>query len=333
MMGYFRNLLPVFALCSGLAFAPIAAAQDAAAQDAAAQDAGNQVAADQIDDVVVVARRAEAPMWTVSRGGSSVILVGAIDGVPRDYAWRSEALGAATARSQRILYPIEAQGSLGDVMRLIWRIRTIGMLPKGKTTADFAPPELVARIERVMADSRRDSWRRLSFILLADEMTERAGYRDNGRGGAVRAVREAARRANVPGESVGIVRGDEVIDNLITAPPDTYLACLAASVGAAEAGETGARARLEDWRLRRVPQVLANPLEQAIGLCWPSGDPEIGPAARRLWAEAVAKALAQPDVTLAVAPLSFLAEPGGVLDQLAAQGLEIEGPIWREDQR
>ena len=322
-MKYSRHLIPVIALCSGLAFAPVVAAQQA--QQAEQADA--------VDDVVVVARRAEAPMWTVSSGGSSIILVGAIDGVPRDYAWRSEALEAATARSQRILYPIEAQGSIADLMRVIWRIRTIGMLPKDKTTADYAPPELVSRIERVMADNRSDSWRRLSFILLASEMTDRTGYRDSRRGGAVRAVREAAKRAKVPGEPVGLLRGDEVIDNLITAPPDTYLPCLAASVAAAEAGPSGTAARLEDWRLRRVPQVLANPLEHAIGLCWPSGDPQIGPVVRRLWAEAVAKALSQPDVTLAVAPLNVLAESGGVLDQLKAQGLEIDGPVWREDQR
>lgn len=64
-----------------------------------------------VDEIVVVARRAGLPMWTVETATGSVILVGAISGVPRDYAWRPEALEAATARAERILYPIEGRAS------------------------------------------------------------------------------------------------------------------------------------------------------------------------------------------------------------------------------
>ena len=40
-------------------------------------------------------------------------------------------------------------------------------------------------------------------------------------------------------------------------------------------------------------------------------------------------ALAQDGTTMAVAPLTVLAEPGGVLDALEARGLEVEGPEWK----
>ncbi|MNX83488.1 hypothetical protein D3C86_1152540 [compost metagenome] len=40
-------------------------------------------------------------------------------------------------------------------------------------------------------------------------------------------------------------------------------------------------------------------------------------------------ALGEPGVTMAVAQLRVLAEPDGVLDALAAQGYEIEGPEWK----
>ena len=61
-------------------------------------DGGPDVAT--VEEIVVVARRAGLPMWTVETATGSVILVGAISGVPRDYAWRPEALEAATARAE-----------------------------------------------------------------------------------------------------------------------------------------------------------------------------------------------------------------------------------------
>ena len=286
---------------------------------------------DTVDEVVVVARRAGAPMWTVERGGSTVILVGAIAGVPRDYAWRPEALEAATLRSQRILYPTEGRASFSDILRLLWRIRTIARLPRGQTTADVLPPELQARLERVMADERSDAWRTQSLVGLGFDLTEKAGLERGGRG-AVDAVRRAARQARVDGAPVGFVRGDEMIESLISAPPQTYVDCIAASVAAAEIGPDGAAARLDAWRSLRVPEVIAAPLDQALNLCWPSGDPEIAPELRRQWTEAVQSALAEPGVTLAVAPLRLLAEPGGVLDQLDAAGLDPAGPPWKADQ-
>ena len=309
----------MFSLCLTFGAAETAAAQDPAPDEAVA-----------IDDVVVTARRAGAPMWEISRGDSMVILVGAINGVPRDFAWRPEALEAATARSQRILSPTEGRASVSDLLRLLWRIRTIARLPAGTTTADYLTVRQQARLEAVMADQRGDAWRTQSFVGLSFDLLDEAGYERGGRG-AVDAVRRAARESRVPVKPVGVVRGDELIDNLITAPPQTYMPCVEASIAAAEAGPEGAAARLAAWRSLKVVEVLATPLDQALNLCWPSGDPEIAPVLRSQWAEATQAALAQPGVTMGVASLRILAEPGGVLDQLEAQGLDVIGPPWKAE--
>jgi len=285
-------------------------------------------AASSLDDVIVTARRAGAPMWTIERGDSVVILIGSIEGVPRDYVWRPEALEAATRDSQRILYPMEARASPADLLRMLWRIRTIARLPEGTTIADHVPPELLARLERLKADERSDSWRTESLVGLSFDLLRDAGRERRARG-APAVVQAAARSARIPGEPVGVVRGDELIDNLITLPPSTYVRCVEAATSAAEAGPAGAAARLDAWSGLRVPEVLANPLDQALGMCWPSGDPDIAPTVRTLWAEATNTALGQPGVTLGVAPLRILAEPGGVLDQLEAQGLDPRGPEWK----
>lgn len=283
-----------------------------------------------VDEIVVTARRTDAPVWEVTRGDSTLILVGAISGVPRDVEWRPEALEAATRRSQRILFPQEGRASVADVLRLIWRIRTIATLPRGTTTADYLSPEVQARLETEMADQKSDSWRTNSLMILSmDLMSDHAGYERGRTRNATDVIKKVAREARIPLRPVGTVRGDEIVDSLITAPPTTYAACVERALAAAEAGPDGAAARIADWRARRVPAVMAQPLEQALGLCWPWGDPEIAPLLRRQWAEAVQTALGEPGVTMAVAQLRVLAEPDGVLDALEAQGYEIEGPEWK----
>ncbi len=285
-------------------------------------------AAASVDDIVVVARRAGLPIWTVDRGDSTVILVGSINGVPRGYQWRPEALEAATARSQRILYPMEGRASPADVLRLIWRIRTITRLPQGRTIADYASPELMARLEAVHAGERSQVWRTQPPLIQSLDLMDKTGLERRDRA-VTTVVKDTARKSRISGDAVGVVRGDELIDGLITAPPETYLPCLEATTRAAEIGPEGAAKRLDDWSHLRVAAVLANPLDQALNLCWPSGDPEIAPMLRQRWMEATDQSLNQPGVTLAVAPLRILAEPDGVLDRLEAAGLDPRGPEWR----
>lgn len=116
-----------------------------------AQDAPVDTPSDTVEDIVVTARRIEAPMWEVRRGDSVLILVGSIDGLPRKMEWRTDALVSAVDRADRVLFPVEGRASLADVGRLIWRFRTLTRLPDGRTSADYLSPELEARVERLRA--------------------------------------------------------------------------------------------------------------------------------------------------------------------------------------
>ena len=288
-------------------------------------------AAAQLDDIVVQARRSGAPMWTVTRGDSTLILVGAITGIPRDLAWRPEELEAAAARSNQILSPQVGQASVTDLLRVIWRARTIGLMPQGRTTADYLTPEYQARLEAIMADERRQDWRTKSLLFVGfDLMQDKAGYRQ-GRSGddAMDVIRRAARRARVSVRPVGTVRGDELIDSLITAPQTAHLPCVEAAIAAAEQGPDAARERAEDWRALRVADVVASPIDRALNQCWPWGDPEIAPQLRQQWAAAIETAMISPGVTMGVAPIRLLAEEGGVLDGLVARGFDVVGPEWK----
>ena len=285
----------------------------------------------ELDEIVVLARRSGAPMWTVTRGDSTLILVGAITGIPRDLAWRPDDLEAAAARSNQILSPQEGRVSVSDIFRIIWRARTIGMMPQGQTTADYLTPDYQARLESIMADERNQDWRTESLLLVGFQlMQEKAGYRA-GRSGddAMDVIRRAARRARVPVRPVGTVRGDELVDSLITAPQTAHVPCVEAAIVAAEQGPDSARIRAEDWRALRVADVVASPIDRALNQCWPWGDPEIAPQLRQQWAAAIETAMISPGVTMGVAPIRLLADEGGVLDGLEARGFEVVGPEWK----
>ena len=160
---------------------------------AQANPGSTQDSAGAVEDVIVTARRSGAPMWEITRDGSTLILVGDLNGVPEGLDWRPDALETAAERVDRIMMPPLGRVSGSDFLRLIWRMRTIGRLPDGVDHADYLGPEWDARLAAVMAGERNDSWRRSSPVMLSfDLLKDRAGYRRGDRV-AVDTVRRAPR--------------------------------------------------------------------------------------------------------------------------------------------
>ena len=285
----------------------------------------------QLDEVVVLARRSGAPMWTVTRGDSTLILVGSIRAIPRDVTWQPDALEQAAARADLILLPQEGRASFSDILRVIWRARTIGRMPQGQTSANYLSPDYQARLEALMAGERNQNWRGQSLLFTSlDLMQDKAGFRAGGEAqDAVDVVRRSGRRARVDMRPVGTVRGDEIVDSLINAPQTVHVRCAERAIAAAEAGPDSSRERAIDWRAFRVPEVVNSPIEQALNVCWPWGDPDLAPQLHQQWAAAVGTAMISPGTTMGVAPIRLLAEEGGVLDTLMANGFEVDGPEWR----
>jgi hypothetical protein len=308
-----------------LALAPVASPVFAQAAPPVLQEAT------ELDEVVVLARRSGAPMWTVTRGDSTLILVGSIRAIPRDVVWQPDALEQAAAKADLILLPQEGRASLSDLFRVIWRARTIGLMPQGQTTADYLTADYQSRLDVLMAGERNQDWRRKSLLFLSlDLMQDKAGFRAGREGqDAIDVVRRAGRRERIDMRPVGTVRGDEMIDSLINAPQTVHVACAERAIAAAEAGPESSRDRAVDWRAFRVPDVVNSPIEQALNVCWPWGDPELAPQLHQQWAAAVETAMISPGTTMGVAPIRLLAEEGGVLDGLKARGFEVVGPEWK----
>jgi uncharacterized protein YbaP (TraB family) len=283
---------------------------------------------DAVEEIVIEARRSGAPMWQITKGEATILLVGEITEVPKATPWRPDRLEAATARSEHVILGVQEKVSPADVFRLLWRGAKLVQLPQGQSVADFLTPDQVRRLAALERQNGR-SYQQQNPIVTATDLLNRLKFNRDTTDDASDVVRRTARRNGIPTRPVGRVYGDEMVDSLLQAPPAAHVPCLDAAMSAAEAGQGVVRERGDAWTRFDVPKVMASPLERALGACWPWGDPRFSRELRSLWGDAVADALKNPGVTLAVAPLGVLAEKGGVLDRLDAEGLQIEGPAWR----
>lgn len=320
------------AFWAALAFATAASTS---AQTAAAT--GPQPRAAQAEEfpelgtVVVTARRIGVPVWRVSQGSSTLILVGEIQGVPTDAPWRPAELERAVAQADRVIFPHNVRGSPADVARMLWRMRSIVFLPRGRTLADYLDAKTLERLRTLNPTLAGGPTRvNLHPWMVADELMTAAGAGELlGEERVAEVVAKAVRKHKKKREVVGLYVASRVIDAYLVGP-GAHVSCLKAAIATAEAGKGASARRIAAWTRSRVPEVVASPAEQAYDLCWPFG---AAPARLRAdWSAALDRNLVAPGATVAVLPLLYLAEDGGLLDGLAARGLEISGPRWRAEE-
>ncbi|WP_232367391.1 TraB/GumN family protein [Altererythrobacter lutimaris] len=288
-----------------------------------AQDAPSQ------SEIVVTAQRSGAPMWTIDTAGGTVILVGEITAVPKSTPWQPDRLEEATKEASRVIIRARPKFSPGDVFRLIFRGGRITKLPKESVAADYLSSEQRAELAALEAEYDIDYDRRSFLMTSFDLLARRLDFDDDTTKDATDIVRKAAGRADVPISRPERFRGEDLLDDLAEADPESHIPCLEAAMAATRAGQDIIAERGNAWRKYDVPAVMANPLEIALGKCWPWADEEIGEEIRDQWTGMIADAANETGVTLAVVPLRVLAEEGGVLDQLEARDLTISGPEWR----
>lgn len=293
--------------------------------------AAQEAVPDPEEEVVVTARRSGAPMWTIETSAGVVLLVGEITNVPQTAPWRPERLEAAATGAQRIILGTKAKVSPGDILRIIFKGGKLTKLPEKGVASDYLDAERLARL-RALEARYGQSYDRGNFLMTAfDLLSKRLAFSKDTTEDATDVVRKSARRADIPTRPVGEVRGKDILDNLFAMAPAGHLPCLDAAMAAAEIGPDIVTARGTAWTRFDIPAVMGNPLEAALGRCWPWTDDSFGSALRGQWIEAIDEALVQPGVTLAVVPVRVLAESDGVLDRLERRGLSVKGPLWRAE--
>lgn len=310
----------------GLASLAALAATPLAAQDAPAPTESENAPENAI---VVSAQRSGAPMWTVTTATGTVILVGEIRAIPKATVWEPARLEEATRAADRVILSARGKISPGDILRLIFSGSKFTKLPDKTVASEYLAPEQWARLS-ALGTAHEEDYTRQSFLLTSFQMLrkELRFNRDTG-ADASDVVEKAADKADVPTTRAGTLRGEDILDALADAPPSAHIPCLTAAMDAVEAGPQIVEERATNWRRYKIPAVMANPLESALGKCWPWADETIGTELRTIWVDRIAEASAAKGTTLAVVPLRVLAEGGGVLDQLELRGFDIAGPPWK----
>ncbi len=280
--------------------------------------------------IIVTAQRSGAPMWTIETASGAVILVGELRNVPKSTPWQPERLQEATAEASSVILGLQPKISPGDILRLIFKGGKFTKLPNKTTASDYLDAAQMARLTALEEEFGADYARKSLLMTSFDLLTKRLRFNKNTVDDAGDVVKKAASRAKVPTTRAGKVRGKDMLDSLADAEPESHIPCLEAAMTAAEIGPDLVEQRGADWRAFRIPQVMNNPLEIALGQCWPWADPDVGNELRSVWLEQITAATQADGVTLAVVPLRVLAEPDGVLDQLEAAGFAIGGPLWRK---
>ena len=281
------------------------------------------------NQIVVTAQRSGAPMWTIETPTGTVILVGEIRAVPKSTPWFPDRLEEATGEADRVILRARPKFSPGDVFRLIFRGGRFTKLPDKGVAADYLTPEQRARLAALEEEYDIDYDRRSFLMTSFDLLARRLDFDDSTTDDATEIVKEAAEDARVEVIRPERFRGEDLLDNLAEADPASHIPCLEAAMTATEAGQGIIDARGEAWRTFDIPAVMDNPLEIALGQCWPWADDELGEEIRAQWVGMIEDAAQQSGVTVAVVPLRVLAESDGVLDQLESRGFPIGGPDWR----
>jgi len=268
-------------------------------------------------------------MWTIETATGTVILVGEIRAIPKTVQWEPARLEEATRAADRVILGARPKVSPGDIFRLIFSGGKFTKLPDKTVASEYLAPEQWARLS-ALGNAHDEDYSRSSFLLTSFQLLskELRFNRDTG-DDTTDVVKKAADKADVPTTRAATLRGEDLLDNLAEAPPATHIPCLTAAMDALEAGPAIVEQRGTDWRRFKVAAVMANPLERALGKCWPWADEQVGSELRTIWVDRIAEASAAKGTTLAVVPLRVLAEPQGVLDQLDARGFDIAGPPWK----
>lgn len=290
-----------------------------------AQTAGNA----QVEEIVVTGRKSGVPMWTVRSEQTTIVLVGAIEGVSKTTKWDPESLTQALRRADRVMFP-EMHAVTASPFSLIgWlaKYNAMGSLPKAQSLDQFAGADEMRRLQALSAARkvRSDFARRHPLHLSRDLQDKAKGDIDYG-GSVSSYVRKAVGKYKLTMVPIARSKAKPIVKDLFASSPAEHVPCLTASIAMAEAGPAAVQARSDAWAARRVMDVLRSPAQGVSGRCWPAD--AIGSTEAEL-ADQFRLLLAEPKVTVAVLNLETLAAAGAVLDRLQAAGYDIQGPAWK----
>jgi len=208
-------------------------------------------------------------------------------------------------------------------------------VPDGRRLRDVMPATLYARFAAQRAQYSHDAekWERFRPSIAAAFLQEAALHKVGlsthlDIGSEVRAL---ARKHDVEVEEVKIAGVRDLLDTLKVVPSATELTCVGAALSTVESGLPRLVERANAWANGDVERMRALPESQEdlacrAALSTGSGSAELLAQIRGSWLGAIKGGVDRGGTTVAVVSIEVLFEKGGVLDQLRAQGYEVEEP-------
>ena len=267
-------------------------------------------------------------LWKLTRGGSTVWVLGEVAPLPRGLGWNSAPLARVMQGADRVLLPPEGSVDLFEGLGALARSR----LPGGATLAATLPPELEQRYDAVLrrlgqdpAKPRRDKPAWAALFLEVDFVRSRAVDLSEPFG----TIRRIARDSHVPVGRVASYAPTDVLRELVDLPEAESEATLADAVAGVDFGLDHVGAAGRAWARGDLRTVRANisPSETPLAVfLHTSSGRRIAARAVDDVTEALRSALKTPGVTVAVLSVGGLVQQGGALDRLRAEGVEVSEP-------
>jgi uncharacterized protein YbaP (TraB family) len=288
-----------------------------------------------MEEQTVTGERPGPGMWHVHRGDAHLWILGSMSPLPKGITWRSKQFEQLLGSTIRVVVPKPFELGIVRVLWLLITERSLVMVQGGKRLKDVMPAELHARfaLQRAKYTDDPDKWERYRPIIAAAFLQQAAFHAVDlstrlDLGAAVRAL---AKQHGVRIEELKIAGVNDVLDALKTMPPAAENACVEASLVTVEKDLPRLVARAQAWATGNVELIekLHEPSE--VDACRAALDEGTGPSelialVRRTWLDRMENYLRVDGVTVAVVNMDMLLERGGLLDELRAQGYEIDAP-------
>lgn len=309
-----------------LAFSASASAQDAPTAPAPAApevDLGSPV----VEALEVIAQPPGPALWKVTKGGSEVVVLGAVRPLPHSLAWDSARLDRALDGASVLL--VQPKFTIGVMDMIRFKVGGTGAR-QDRPLEETLPPALRAKFVGARTAARQDAGRygRLkpyvaAFMLVGD-------YREAAGLSAAKPDSTVLKLAKAHGVPVRPVAEYRVATAIKTASPMSEaasFACLQDAVDEVQWESDQSRAVAAAWAVGDLKAVRAgyppSPLERCLQQVPNTAVVERGTEDST---RAIAAALAKPGKAVAIVDLNFLLRPNGVLDRLKAQGATIGVP-------
>lgn len=335
-----KSCAPLCAAALALTVAMAAAAVLAAAVPPAAAppEAAAATAADDVemlDEVTVTSERAGPGLWHVRRGAGEVWILGTLSPLPKGMAWRSQQVEKLMDGAQAVLLAKPLDIGIARALWIFLTHRDLLTVPNGGHLHDVLPPPLYARFvaQRAKYKSDEEKWERYRPLIAAAFLEETALHKVglSTRLDIGAEVRALARKHDVDVIEIKFAGVRDLLDALKVVPAATENACFGAALSTVETGLPRLVDRANAWATGDVERMESLPdsdedLACRAAISADSGSADLIAQVRRTWIANIKQHVDHGGTTLAVMNIEVLLEKGGLVDQLRAQGYEVEAP-------